>query len=439
MKKFKKALCLTMATIMAVTAVAGCASKAPTTSAATSGSGTQSVAAQKVTFWYYHKGDEGAVLEKTIKAFNASQSKYVVEGFSVPDKQKYLVAMSSNESPDLIELSNQDIVSYNANGMLEDLSAMGSKTKFDFSIFTNSAKTANTVNDTYFALPYATDIIQMFYNKDILTKIGATEPPKTMEELYDMSVKATTLDKTGNIDTLGYPLFPLASARQEGIYGFGGTWVDSATGLKPTATSQGVLDSLNMNVKYRNLYGIDKVQKFVATANTNRYTPKDIFFAGKQLFRFDGPWLAKMIKDNNPSIHYGVTLIPGTKANPELRGDSRYETTSVAIPVGSVQKDGAMALAQYIATDGAKSLLMGLGSLPANKNLYDDKELLASNECFPQFIEALKADKGVQYPKMEESAKYTSLINAALDYVYNGSKTPKAAMDELQKQASTLK
>jgi multiple sugar transport system substrate-binding protein len=347
--------------------------------------------------------------------------------------------MASNESPDLIELSTQDIPSYSANGVLEDLSAKGSKSNFDFSIFSNSAKAANSVNGSYYALPYATDIIQMFYNKDLLAQIGATEPPKTMEELYDMAVKATKLDAKGNIDILGYPLFPLASARQEGIYAFGGTWVDSETGKKPTANSQGVLDSLNMNVKYRSLYGIDKVQKFVATSNTNRYTPQDIFFAGKQLFRFDGTWLAKMIKDNNPKINYGVTMIPGTKANPELRGVSRYENTSVAIPTAAVEKDGAFALAQYLVTDGAKGILMGIGSLPANKNLYEDKELLGSNDCFPQFIDALKADNGVQYPKMEESSKYTSLIEESLDYVYNGVKTPKDAMDALEEQASALK
>ncbi len=436
--RIKKMFCCALAALIALSAVAGCSSSTAGSTAASDAS-KAAAAPQKVTFWYYHKGDEGAVLEKTIKAFNASQSKYVVEGFSVPDKQKYLVAMSSNESPDLIELSNQDIVSYKANGLLEDLTAMGQKNNFDFKIFSESAKTANTVDGNYFALPYATDIIEMFYNKDLLAKIGAKEPPKTMEELYDMAVKATTLDKNGNIDTLGYPLFPLASARQEGIYAFGGTWVDAATGLKPTANSQGVLDSLNFNVKYRNLYGMAKVQKFVATSNTNRYTPQDIFFAGKQLFRFDGPWLAKMIHDNNPKINYGVTLIPGTKANPELRGVSRYETTSVAIPVGAAQKEGAWALANYIATDGAQDLLIGLGSLPANKNLYNDAKLLSSNASFPEFIEALKADNGVQYPKMQESAKYTALINQYLDFVYNGTKTPKDAMDALQQQASALK
>lgn len=278
----------------------------------------------------------------------------------------------------------------------------------------------------------------MFYNKDILESIGETEPPKTMEELYDMAVRATTLDANGDIDILGYPLFPLASARQEGIYAFGGRWVDEKDGKTVTADSQGVLDSLKMNVEYRSKYGIEKVQKFVATGNTNRYTPQDIFFAGKQLFRFDGPWLAKQINDNNPDINYGVALIPGTKANPDLLGTSRFETTSVAIPVVAKEKEGAYAFAQFLATEGAKDVLLGIGSLPANKTLFDDADLLASNAVFPDFMEALKSGNGVQYPRLGDSAKYTSLIETTLDYVYNGTKTPEQALADLQKEASAL-
>ena len=117
-----------------------------------------------------------------------------------------------------------------------------------------------------------------------------------MEELYEMAVKATEVDDKGTITRLGYPLFPLASARQELIYAFGGKWW-SDDGLTLTPDDPAILDSLKMNIDYRSQYGIEKVQEFVATANTNRYTENDMFFAGKQLFRFDGTWMAAMMKN----------------------------------------------------------------------------------------------------------------------------------------------
>lgn len=442
MRRRKALTSLAMAGVMTLALLSACGSSSGSVSGGASAStpdGSSTPAEpEKITWWYYHKGDEGAVLEKAIEKYNASQSRYVVEGFSVPDKQKYLVAMAGNESPDVIEVTNQDIVGYQANGLLEDLSKIGAEKNFDFSIYGKSAVSANSIDDVQYGLPFSTVVIQMFYNKDILAAIGETEPPKTMEALYDMAIRATTLDADGNIDILGYPLFPLASARQEGIYAFGGTWVD-ADRTTPTPTSQGVLDSLRMNLQYREKYGLDKVQKFVATGNTNRYTPQDIFFAGKQLFRFDGPWLAKQIKDNNPDVNFGVALIPGTEANPELLGSSRYENTSLVMPVAAAKKEGAWDFMSWFVTEGAKDVLLGIGSLPANINLYDDADLLNSNEVFPSFVEALKRDNGIQHPAMKDAAQYVSLIEEHLDYVYNGSKTPEDAMNALQAQTKNLK
>ncbi|MEG0687631.1 MAG: extracellular solute-binding protein, partial [Hungatella sp.] len=229
----------------------------------------------------------------------------------------------------------------------------------------------------------------------------------------------------------------LASARQELIYSFGGRWW-SEDGKILTPEDPKILDSLNMNVKYRNQYGIEKVQEFVATANTNRYTENDMFFAGKQLFRFDGTWLAAMMKSFNSTVDYGVALIPGTEANPELQGTSRFETNSLCIPVVAKQKEGAWDFTKYLAnSETTKQLLIDMANLPTQLALYEDADILAQPN-FDIFIEALKSENGIQYAKIEDFAKYTSLIEEYLDYTYNGMKTPEEAMKELAEQAKML-
>jgi len=393
---------------------------------------------KEVNYWYFHKGNEANMMENAIAKYNASQNEYKVVGFSVPDNQKYLVAMSSGESPDVIEISDSRIPSYVDNGMLVDLSALGKQKGYDFSIFDDVAVRNNSIDGKMYGYPISSVVIQMYYNKDILKAIGETEPPKTMEELYDMALRATTVDASGNIDILGYPLFPLASARQELIYAFGDAWTKEDN-MTPTANAKGIIDSLNMNVRFREKYDINKVQAFVATGNTNRYTVQDIFFVGKQLFRFDGAWLASMIATNNPNLNYGVTLIPGTQANPEIRGVSRYENSSLSIPVGAKEKDGAYDFMNWFTHEGVKDFLLEIGSLPANNTLFDDPDLRASSIAFPSFMDALKTGNGVSSPKMADSAQYISLINEYLDYVYNGSKTPEEAMNELQDEALKLK
>lgn len=332
----KKQLAAIMAATMMMGTLAACGGGASTATSATDSTTTSAATSEssgektKITFWYSHSGDEAAAFEQAIASYNASQDKVEVEGLSVTDKQKIIVALSGSEAPDVIEVSNQDIINYANNGLIKTLNDKADADGYDVAgTYSAQALTANTLNDDLYGMPLAAMIIEMFYNKDILAEIGYDAPPTTMEELYEMAVKATELDADGNITRLGYPLFPLASARQEGIYAFGGRWW-SEDGTTLTPDDPGILDSLHMNVEYRSLYGIDKVNEFVATANTNRYTENDMFFAGKQLFRFDGTWLDAMIKANNADLNYGVALIPGTEAHPEDQGASRYETNSLS-------------------------------------------------------------------------------------------------------------
>ena len=393
---------------------------------------------QLVNFWYNNTGEEAKVYEQAIAAYNASQTKYRVEGLSVNDQQKLIVAMSGNESPDVVQGSNSQIVSYQANGLLTSFKSFIDRDRFDLGIYSNKSIEANTINGELFALPLTGYTIQMFYNKDLLEAAGFREPPETVEQMYDMAVAATKLDASGNIDVLGYPLFPLASARQELIYAFGGRWwTEDGKTLSPQ--NQGIIESLTYNVRYRNLYGIDKVQAFVATANTNRYTEKDMFFAGKQLFRFDGSWLPTMIKNFNSTVNYGIALIPGTRANPSLQGISRFETNSIFIPITAKQKEGAWDFAKWLTgPTGAKIIDVGTGNLPALKSLYTDSDILAQ-DGFPFFIEALKLERGIQYAKINDFNEYISMLNEYLDYVYSGQQTPASAMAGLADRAKNLK
>lgn len=439
----KKIVTVLLIAALALGLLAGCGQSASASAPAAStadgsqaGSGAAAGEPQTVTFWYAYKGDEAAAFENAIAAYNESQSTYKVEGLSVTDQQKLIVALSSNEAPDAFTLSNQDVINFQNNGLLEEIQALADAEGYDLSIYSDKSVEANSVDGSIYALPLSGYTIQMFYNKDLLADIGYDAPPETWEELYEMAVKATVLDADGNIDILGYPLFPLASARQELIYGFGGRWWDEDSNLTPEDPN--TLASLKMNMQFREQYGVEKVQAFIATANTNRYTEQDMFFAGKQLFRLDGSWLPTMMENFGSTVNYGITLIPGTKENPDARGTSRFETSSVTIPINAKNKEGAWDFIKWLSNaEGNKILLNGIGNLPALKELYTDPDILA-RPGFPEFIEALELEKGIQYPKIGDFAKYVSLIDEQLDYIYNGMKTPEEGLADLAEQAKGL-
>jgi len=438
----KKVISIMMAASLAALAVTGCGggsgSTAATTAAPAAGGETAAPAeAAVITFWYNNTGDEALVYEEAISQYNASQSKYKVEGLSVTDNQKLIVAMSSNEAPDVIKLSNQTVMQYQKNGLLESLQSYADQDAFDASIYSEQAVAANTIEGEIYALPLDAYTIQMFYNKDLLEAAGYSAPPETMEEMYEMAVAVTQVDASGNIEVLGYPLFPYASARQELIYGFGGRWWNENSEITPL--DPGIQASLEMNVKFRNEFGGKALDGFIGTANTNRYTEQDMFFQGKQLFRLDGSWLPTMMKNFDSTVNYGITLIPGTAANPELRGTSRYETDSVAVPLMSKNKEGAWDFTKWLCSEeGAKIIDLGTGNLPAVKALYNDPEIIAV-PGFAEFIDALKQEKGIQYPEMTDYDEYISMINATLDTVYAGSQTPEEALKSLAEQSKNLR
>lgn len=438
MKKFVSIL---LAAGMAASLLTACGSSDSTASSTGSTAESESTAstdgeAETITFWYNNSGDEALVYEEAIAAYNASQSKYKVEGLSVTDSQKLLVAMSSNEAPDVVKTSNSSVIQYQLNGLLENLQTYIDEEGYDTSIFSEQSIEANTLDGSIYALPLDAYTIQMFYNKDLLEEAGYSEPPATMEEMYEMAVAATKLDDSGNIEVLGYPLFPYASARQELVYGFGGRWWSEDS--KPTPDDEGILASLEMNVKFRNEFGGGALDSFVATANTNRYTEQDMFFTGKQLFRLDGSWLPTMMENYGSTVNWGIALIPGTEANPDLQGTARYETDSVFVPAMAQHKDGAWDFVKYLCGgDGAKIIDVGTGNLPALTALYDDADILAK-PGFAEFIDALKLGKGIQYPQMKDFDEYISMINATLDTVYAGTATPSEALASLKEQSAGL-
>ncbi len=390
-----------------------------------------------VNYWHIHTGDEAKVEDELIAAFNASQDQYEVVGLSMNDQQKLIVAMSSDEAPDVIFSSNSNLTTYYYNGLLKDLQEYVDRDQIDLSQWTDLSIEACTFDGDLYAMPESGGSqIMMFYNKDLLEAAGYSEPPQTMEELYEMSEKITTLDADGDIDVLGYPLFPLASARQELIYAFGGRWWDDEGNLTPQ--TEGTLESLKMNMQFREKYGIEKVQAFIGTANTNRYTEQDMFFTGKQAFRFDGTWLPTMIAANNPDLNYAIAPVPGTEAHPENLGVSRYEAGTLAMPVNAKNKEGAWEFIKFASShDGSKIMDVGRGVTPVRYDLMEDPDILAI-PGMQEFIDASKLEKGINYPKIKDYARYVSLIDNALDMVYNGYQTPEEALADLAAQSQDL-
>ncbi|MFH1990611.1 MAG: extracellular solute-binding protein, partial [Patescibacteria group bacterium] len=112
-------------------------------------------------------------------------------------EQKLIEALASGESPDIIMFHSSWLPKHG-----NKISPLPEKlmTLRDFQETFPDAATIDFVsNGKIYALPVWTDVLSMFYNKDLFNAAGIAEPPKTWEDFIEVVQKLTGKDKSGNL------------------------------------------------------------------------------------------------------------------------------------------------------------------------------------------------------------------------------------------------
>ncbi|WP_314584915.1 sugar ABC transporter substrate-binding protein [Paenibacillus terrigena] len=95
-------------------------------------------------------------------------------------RNKELILLSSGQAPDIGKMVWGK--EFFKSGVLEDITDEV-KTWEIYSKLSEGQKQRITYKDKIFGITMGNNSIYLFYNKDILSKVGVTEPPKTIEEL----------------------------------------------------------------------------------------------------------------------------------------------------------------------------------------------------------------------------------------------------------------
>lgn len=351
MKKstLRKLMCLLLAVCMLAT-MAACGSKENGEKAPTADNGGAQAEApaekQKITFWYLWSGDAAKNLEKVIADYNAQSDSYYVEGLSVGDSQKIIAAMAAGNGPDITDDFLGNLGKYAASGIMEPLDSYIEKTNYDIDDFVPAAVDACRVNGQLYAMPLNINFMGLYYNKTLLAEAGYNEPPKTLEELYEMAVATTKVNEDGTLVTCGFPDFPTVYYLDSFVPAAGGSWY-TEDGTPAPADSEGNALALKLIRDYREEFGVDNVIQF--SAGGKYLDPTDPFLTGNQTFRIDGPWLGKDIVETfQADIDYGVTFVPYPEAHPEYAGRSNVGCSIFFISSQSKVKDGAWDFMMYL-------------------------------------------------------------------------------------------
>ena len=240
------------------------------------------------------------------------------------------------------------------------------------------------------ALPLLSDAYGLYYNKELLTKAGYTDPPKTLSELTAMAEKLTQFNADGSIKVAGF--VPL-STFYEGynIYlgnAWGAKWYDEA-GKSAFATDPAWAQAFQWDKELTDFYGYDNLLKFSSSLGgaNSEWSAANGFEAGRIAMLYDGEWREAFIQNDGVKLDYATAPFAVADDRPELYGSGLIGGTVVGVPTTSENPGAAWLLVKYLTTDtqALESLAHVLKNVPTTIESLKDPQL-TSDPIFSTFL-----------------------------------------------------
>lgn len=427
-------LLLTLLTVFAFAGCGGQKAADPTTTAPAAGTekATEQTTAEvkeitgKVLFWHtYSDGEEKLFNDKCAPAFKEMYPKIELEVVRMPYdglKQQVITAVSGEAAPDVMRMDIIWVPEFAKMGALEALDDKPGFADIKAGVFEGPLNT-NYFNGKYYGLPLNTNTKAAIYNKELLSKIGATEAPKTFDELVEMAkkVKALGNDKWG--------------------IGIGGT---HSWGMPPYFWTLGGLitdEKFSVATGYLNSdASVKALEKIVALNDEKLIGPCLIgeepntwggMEANNYLMIDDGPWYFSIQKDKG--VEEKVICAP----IPEGPGGSRsiIGGEDVVMFGGSKNKEAAWAFMQFLMGEQVQTTMAETGLIPGLKAAANS-DIIKNNPITMVYIKQLEtAFPRTPSPNWE---KISEQLGIAYEKAVRKQGTPKELLDEAAKKIDEL-
>ncbi len=360
-----------------------------------------------VTIWYYWETEgHQEALNHIIDEFNSSNSGVTVEAKYVPfaDFKKQLsIGASASELPDLVILDNPDHASYAAMGIFADLTG-----RFDVSTYYDGPVNSCTLDGKLYGVPFGSNDLVLFYNKDMLETAGC-EVPATWDDLL-ATAKACTTD---NVSGFAH----CALQNEEGTFNFL-PWMWSTGASSYEINSEGGIKALKF-VK-------DMVDSGAMTKEAINWTQGDTmhqFIAGNLAMMINGTWQIPTMREDAPDVNWGVAPIPIDAQPVSGLGGENY-----AVIAGG-NEDGAIKFLEYaVSGDTCLYMMQQMGYISSDSTIAEGQ--FEGDEVYQVFVDQM------QYAQargpLPEWPEISDAISLAFNKVITGDSEPEQAAEEAQ-------
>ncbi|OME74550.1 ABC transporter substrate-binding protein [Paenibacillus odorifer] len=438
--KLKRFYGMTFATILSLSALAGCSGNnnnegSAATAAPETGNTANASAEPKqdpVTLkWALWDWEATAYYQPLIDAYKAEHPNVTIEYVDLGSTD-YMTMLSTQLSggADLDVLTIKDIPGYSnlvKQNHLEPLKGFMGDKNIDPSVYGGTVEQIE-VNDEVYALPFRSDFWVVYYNKDLFDKAGVEYPSNDMTfDQYDELARKMT-SGSGSEKVYGAHYHTWRSAVQ--LFGIldgknnvvGGNY----DFLKPTY--ERILKEQE-----------DGIVMDYATLKTSSTHYSGVFYNNSVAMMNMGSWfiatqIEKVKSGESQSTNWGIVKYPhpdGVEA-----GTTLGTITSLAVNQKSKNKEAALDFMNFVTGEEGATVIASTGTIPAIKN---DEVIssITSIDGFPTDENSKAALTTVQtyleMPMHEKSADIEVILNESHDNIM----TKNASIDEGLKDMNT--
>lgn len=345
----KKLLSVLLCMVMIIGLLTACGGGQPatpnntagTSNNANSGSNSEeSLSGQTVSMVFWGNDDRKANFKKLLEPFTANTG-INVEITLVPLEEivtKTSAQIAAGQSYDLVWLTEAMLPQFIATGNLEDISVLMTDPEYNFADLSQSLVNNYIKDGKLYALPWTSSPRVWFYNKDLISKAGLTDPFElaakgewTYDKLFEYSKKISSLSAS----TYGFTIWNYQSPNDWNIL-LDWTWSQGASFFDEDMTK------CTINTPE----GIAALESYLNCIKNGLTTTPDssIDFASGQLgFTRNVASLKGTLKD----VDFDWDILPNP-VGPDKDAPVAVGVAAYAVPKGAPHKAAAIEVIKYI-------------------------------------------------------------------------------------------
>ena len=381
--------------------------------------------AQEITFWVIDSFTRSpdAPIYQAIRQFEQANPGIRVVVEPAPANaihDRIVTSIIGGEGPDVVALDIAWAGEFIALGLLQDLTPQVAPIADQYF---DGPMAALQENGRYYAVPWYTNNVALYYNKDMFAAAGIERPPATWEEFYEAARK---------LKEAGYYALSLARGGF-GTYFFISFLYQNGGRIFAEDGRTLVFNSPEAVEAFEWFTGLYTDLKAVPDTIMSAFSWDEVyapFLQGRAAMFISGDWARFTIQQNAPHINWGVAPLPAGKRRATVAGGY-----NLAIGANSRNREAAWKLIEYLTGPEGEGMLLEYGRIPARKDILTS-EAASRDPFFALFIE--QAEYGVPQPTHPAWLRLNNIIGDAFDAVIQGLKTPKQALDDAVREGQAL-